>query len=99
MRQVGLDARSEGRVTTAYQAPRGVLSNLAPRHRYVVRASQATLQLAVVLLEELAHTQIGQCSGITREHDVPEPVWRCGQAGWRPTAVAMRLAGSSSATA
>jgi Enoyl-(Acyl carrier protein) reductase len=31
----------------------------------------------VLLLEELAHAQIGQCSGITRERDVPEPVRRC----------------------
>jgi hypothetical protein len=28
-------------------------------------------QLAVVLLEELTHAQIGQCSGVTREDDVP----------------------------
>jgi hypothetical protein len=85
MRQVGLDARSEGRVTTAIKRFVGccaakVLMNLAPSPRCVVRASQATLQLAVLLLEELAHTQIGQCSGVTREHDVPEPVRRCGQA-------------------
>jgi hypothetical protein len=39
-----------------------------------------TLQLAVVLLEELGHAQIGQCSGVTWEYDVPEAVRRCGQA-------------------
>ena len=45
MRQVGLDARSEGRVTTAYKRFVGccaakVLINLAPSHPCVVRASK-----------------------------------------------------------
>jgi hypothetical protein len=95
-----LDARSEGRVTTDI-ALRGrwaakVLINLAPGHRCVA-SLLSDIRLAVMLLEELAHAQIGQCSGVMRERDVPEPSGVAVRPGWRPTAVARRLAGSSSA--